>query len=93
MLLRGRFREGVGRLFSPLLLFYDIHFRPTDPEIFLEAHWAPFYSNFEGKRAPKTYNYLIKTSHKVPKNDRRCENFRSAPGAACTVTGYSCNLD
>ena len=28
----------------PLVLFYDIHFRPTNPKIFLKA---PLYANFE----------------------------------------------
>ena len=36
------------------LLFYDIHFRRTNPKIFLKAPWAPIYFNFEGERAPKT---------------------------------------
>ena len=40
---------------SPFDTFYEIHFWPTDPKIFLKAPWAPIYTNFEGgSRAGKT---------------------------------------
>ena len=46
---------------SPLPLFYDTHFRPTNPKIFLKAYLVPIYTNFEGARAPKKRNFLVKT--------------------------------
>ena len=50
----GRIGGGGGRRLPhqskgpPLLLFYDIHFRSTDPETFLKVPLAPIYSNFKG---------------------------------------------
>ena len=42
--------------FDPLLvLFYDIHFRVTNPKIFLKA---PIYTIFEGERAKRKNAYL-----------------------------------
>ena len=38
---------------SPFDTFSEIHFWPTDPKIFLKAHLAPIYPNFEGEPAPK----------------------------------------
>ena len=33
---------------SPLVLLYDIHYRPTNSKNFLKVHMAPIYNNFEG---------------------------------------------
>ena len=46
----GRFMEG-SHYFPPLALFYDVHFRPTNPKISMPLAPKCFY--FEGKRAPK----------------------------------------
>ena len=35
---------------------------------FLKAPWAPKYTNFEGERAPKNRDFLVKIFQKVPKN-------------------------
>ena len=42
-----------------LSYFLEIHFRPTDPKIFLKTPSAPIYTNFEGERAPKKPNFLV----------------------------------
>ena len=52
----------------PFGTFYEIHFLPTDPKIFLKAPLAPIYTNFEGERAPKKRDFLVKIFQKVPKN-------------------------
>ena len=39
----------------PLVLFYETHFRPVNPKIFLKAPLAPIYIYFErGAHAEKT---------------------------------------
>ena len=52
----------------PFGTFQEIHFLPTDPKIFLNASLAPMYTNFEGERAPKKPNFLVKIFQKVFKN-------------------------
>ena len=52
----------------PFDIFSEIHFWPTDPNIFLKAPSAPIYANFEGERAPKKRNFFVKFFQKVPKN-------------------------
>ena len=37
----------------PLMLFSEIHYWPTESEIFQKTPSAPIYTNFEGERAPK----------------------------------------
>ena len=44
-------------------------FLVTDPRIFLKAHLAPVYENFEGGSAHrKIRNFLVKIFQKLPKN-------------------------
>ena len=50
----------------PFGTFYEIHFWPTDPKIFLKAPSAPIY--LMGEREPKKRNFLVKIFQKVPKN-------------------------
>ena len=77
---RGGFRGWGGRLFSlsgirpprqpkdsPFCIFYDIHFRPTDPIFFLKDSSAPIYSNFDGEHAPKNATFWSKFSKKNTK--------------------------
>ena len=54
--------------YPPLVLFYDIYFRPINPINFIMAPLAPICTNFEGERAPKNYYFLDKIFQKVPKN-------------------------
>ena len=55
----GRGGGVLGWTFLPLWYFEEIHFWPTDPEIFLKEPLAPIYSNFEGERAPKKRNFFL----------------------------------
>ena len=50
---------------SPLWYYYEIHFWPTDPKIFLRAPLAQIYTNFEGERAPKTRRKFFKNCPKT----------------------------
>ena len=43
-----------------LVLFYDIHFWPIDPKIFLKAHLAPVYSDLEGKARSNKCDFFKK---------------------------------
>ena len=43
-----------------LVLFYDIHFRPTNSKVFLKASSALIYFNFKGERAAKKRHFLSK---------------------------------
>ena len=51
----------------PFVLFWDIHFWLTDLKTFLKASVAPIYTNFEGERALKKRNFLVKFSKKCLK--------------------------
>ena len=53
--------------FDPLVLFNDIHVRPTNPKICLKASPAPIYIKFEGKRAEKTQFFC----QNFPKNAQK----------------------
>ena len=48
----------------PFDTFLEIHFRPTDPKMFLKAPMAPIYTNFEGERAPKKTRFLCQNFSK-----------------------------
>ena len=51
----------------PFELFSDIQFWLTDSKFFLKASSAPIYTYFNGERATKKRNFLVKFS-KMPKN-------------------------
>ena len=55
------------QVFDPLVLFNDIHVRPTNPKICLKASPAPIYIKFEGKRAEKTQFFC----QNFPKNAQK----------------------
>ena len=48
----------------PFDTFSEIHFWPTDPKIFLKAHLAPIYTNFEEERAPKKTRFFCQNFSK-----------------------------
>ena len=50
----------------PWVLFYDIHFRPSNPKTFLKAP-SPIYTNAKGQRAPKK-NFIGQKFPKSAKN-------------------------
>ena len=81
VIIRGGFRGGadapppsgirppVDPKGPPFDTFSEIQFLPTDPKIFLKAPWAPIYTKFEGKRAPKKKrDFFVNIFQKVPKN-------------------------
>ena len=45
---------------SPLVLLYDIHYRPTYTKNFLKVHMAPIYNNFAGGRAPEKKLFFLR---------------------------------
>ena len=66
----------------PFDTFSEIHFRPTDPKIFVKAPLAPIYTNFEGERAPnKTRFFFVKIFQNVPKNGFFDCFFKNLPAA------------
>ena len=52
----------------PFDTFWEIHFWPNDPKIFLKAPTAPIYTNFKGERAPKKTRFFVNIFQNVPKN-------------------------
>ena len=65
----------------PFDTFSEIHFWPTDPKIFLKAHLAPIYTNFEGERAPKNAIFLSTFFKKCPKTVFFLLFFKNLPAA------------
>ena len=66
LLLQGFDPLPTQRVF-PSSYFETSIFWLTDPKVFLKAPLAPKYINFEGERAPKKRNFLVKIFQKVPK--------------------------
>ena len=50
-----RFEPLTDQRVPPLVLFYDTHFRPTNPKI-LER---PVYTNSKGEHAEKKRNFMV----------------------------------
>ena len=80
ILIRGRFREGGGRILlrdstpcrpqkSPLSIILKYPFLVTDPKNFLkQAPWAPKYISFEGGARAEKAQFFGQHFQKVPKN-------------------------
>ena len=66
---------------SPLCIIFQNPFLVVDSKNFLKAPMALIYTNFEGERAPKKRDVLVKIFEKVPKNAFLACFFKILPAA------------